>query len=154
MVSNKNIGNVGAVVDGISDDKIQTGGHLDHIKVCRAPNRINIEVSQPWPSHLKPMDASSQQLYHKLYAWLDKIRFIISKRRFYVLHEKAIIGIASRRPHTMEELLKVKGIGEVKLAQYGEALLKIVRDHEQSVGAGKLVKPLTGLSLVKRIEIS
>ena len=40
--------------------------------------------------------------------------------------------MAAKRPHTMQELLAVSGVGKAKAARYGEAFLNAVRQFEEN----------------------
>ena len=51
---------------------------------------------------------------------------------YIVFHDSTLRAIATARPLTEEALATVSGIGAVKLATYGEAVLAVVRAH--SVG--------------------
>jgi len=44
---------------------------------------------------------------------------------YRVLSNAVLEEIARRRPHRLEALLQIKGIGQAKLQQYGEALLRL-----------------------------
>ena len=46
---------------------------------------------------------------------------------YRVLHDKTLEDLARRRPTTRAALLEVHGIGETKLARYGDALLGVLR---------------------------
>ena len=43
-----------------------------------------------------------------------------------LLHDSTVQAIAARRPATAEELLAVPGLGPVKVARYGPAILEVV----------------------------
>ena len=45
---------------------------------------------------------------------------------YMVLHNQTIAAIARKRPTTYEELALIPGMGEVKMAKYGEAILNLV----------------------------
>ena len=47
-----------------------------------------------------------------------------------VLHNQTIAAIARKRPTTYEELALISGMGEVKIAKYGEAILKLVSAYQ------------------------
>jgi len=44
---------------------------------------------------------------------------------YVVFHDATLEAIAAARPHTLEELREISGIGAAKLARYGEALLAL-----------------------------
>ena len=51
---------------------------------------------------------------------------------FIVMHDRTLAEIALRRPTAIEDLASVPGMGPVKIAKYGEGLLRIVRRVAQS----------------------
>jgi ATP-dependent DNA helicase RecQ len=46
-----------------------------------------------------------------------------------VFADKSLIDMARRRPATLAEMRQVHGMGDAKLARYGETFLEIVRRH-------------------------
>lgn len=69
-------------------------------------------------------------LVEELKAWrLQKCREE-GKPAYRVLSQKALLSIASDRPGNEAELLSVKGIGPVKVAEYGAEILQIVAQHQ------------------------
>ena len=62
---------------------------------------------------------------------LRELRRRISKKErlpaYRVLHDKTLEDLARRRPTTRAALLEVHGIGEAKLARYGDQLLSVLR---------------------------
>jgi DNA helicase-2/ATP-dependent DNA helicase PcrA len=48
---------------------------------------------------------------------------------YVIFHDRTLADIADRRPVTVPELRSVSGVGPAKVANYGEAVLAIVKDH-------------------------
>ncbi|HYE42654.1 MAG TPA: DNA helicase RecQ [Caulobacteraceae bacterium] len=48
---------------------------------------------------------------------------------YVIFHDKTLLDIARARPSTGPALARVAGVGEGKLARYGEGVLKVVRDN-------------------------
>jgi superfamily II DNA helicase RecQ len=46
---------------------------------------------------------------------------------FVVFHDATLAAIASARPTTLVELLRVSGVGESKLRKYGDEVLEVLR---------------------------
>jgi ATP-dependent DNA helicase RecQ len=46
---------------------------------------------------------------------------------YVVFHDATLTAIASARPGSMAELLRVSGVGESKLRKYGDEILEITR---------------------------
>jgi ATP-dependent DNA helicase RecQ len=49
---------------------------------------------------------------------------------YVIFHDRTLADIADRRPNTIPELLSVSGVGPAKVANYGEAVLAIVKAHQ------------------------
>ena len=50
---------------------------------------------------------------------------------YVIFHDKTLMEMAARRPRSMAELAGISGVGEAKLARYGEAFLKVINGHEE-----------------------
>jgi len=48
---------------------------------------------------------------------------------FHIFSDRTLIEIAQRQPQTPEQFLGVHGVGELKLANYGQQFLEVIRDH-------------------------
>ncbi len=48
---------------------------------------------------------------------------------YVIFSDRALIEMATRYPQNSEQFLAVPGVGETKLAHYGEAFLKVIREH-------------------------
>jgi ATP-dependent DNA helicase RecQ len=51
---------------------------------------------------------------------------------YVVFHDSTLREIAAARPRSAGELARVQGVGEAKLARYGQQLLSAIRRHEES----------------------
>jgi ATP-dependent DNA helicase RecQ len=50
---------------------------------------------------------------------------------YVILPDRSLIDMAKRKPTTASEMAQVHGVGEQKLARYGEAFLQVIRDHQR-----------------------
>lgn len=48
---------------------------------------------------------------------------------FMIFHQKTLLALARKTPHTVKELQGIPGLGKVKIKQFGEELLQIIRDY-------------------------
>ena len=54
------------------------------------------------------------------------------KTPLYLIFSNATLAdMARRRPRTLEELLEVSGVGQVKAQKYGEAFLRALAGYEE-----------------------
>ena len=88
----------------------------------RAPMRIRAAAESP--------DHAADEL---TVAALREWRLSEARRRaiapFVILHDRTLMAIATARPRSTAELLGVAGIGPGKAAQYGEAIVSLIRQH-------------------------
>ncbi|MBI3343597.1 MAG: DNA helicase RecQ [Gammaproteobacteria bacterium] len=75
----------------------------------------------------------SQETDQRLWEALRARRLEIAKAQgvppYVVFHDATLTEMIARRPQTLEELAHITGIGERKLAAYGEDFLEIIRAH-------------------------
>ena len=76
-----------------------------------------------------PERATDQATVTALREW----RLAEARRRaiapFIILHDRTLMAIAAARPRSTDELLAVPGIGPGKAAEYGAAIVSVVREH-------------------------
>ena len=67
---------------------------------------------------------------------LEKLRGLRNKladeqncRRFVIMHNSTLSLLATERPITREEFLKIRGLGLRKYEQYGEAFINAIKEH-------------------------
>jgi len=103
-----------------------------------------------------------QKVNQKLFDELKKIRLEIANEQnvpaFVVLADSSLTGMCLKLPKNNEELLKVSGIGQVKLERYGKYFLKIINDFLENEHPGNtintIVEELPNKVAYNDIEIS
>lgn len=71
--------------------------------------------------------AINGELFDVLKKW-RKNKAILEKIKPYIIFsDSTLIEIVNNRPKTTEELLKIRGVGEKKIAKYGDELLKLLK---------------------------
>lgn len=79
------------------------------------------------------LDAASWELFEQL----RTLRMELAKKQkvppYMVFSDKTLVDLCLRRPSDQEEMLEVSGVGEAKLAKYGEAFLQVIQ-RERSHG--------------------
>jgi len=72
-------------------------------------------------------DASWKGVDQRLFEKLRALRLELARGRgvppYVIFHDSTLREIASRKPHSLDELSTVQGVGAVKLERYGEAML-------------------------------
>lgn len=77
-------------------------------------------------------DEATLKLFEDLRIWRKETADQLGRPAFQVLTNTTLRDIAVAKPKTMTQLGVLRGIGDVKLTQYGAEILRVVRD---SVGA-------------------
>jgi DNA helicase-2/ATP-dependent DNA helicase PcrA len=108
----------GPATDGASGNdgswRQRLAGPRDQLARCRRPgSRRGEELADPGV-----VDA--------LRAWRAGAARAAGVPAHVVLHDATLAAVAVRRPATAEDLLRVPGLGAVKVARYGEVLLDVV----------------------------
>jgi len=57
---------------------------------------------------------------------------------YVIFHDKTLLAMAARRPTTTAAMGGISGVGDVKLARYGEAFLDVIRGHVDGDGGADL----------------
>ena len=63
---------------------------------------------------------------------------------YVVFHDRTLVAIAERRPRGLDELAGLTGIGNAKLASYGEAVLEVGKAEKVRIyaAAGPMIMPI------------
>ena len=69
-------------------------------------------------------------LYEALRRWRLQVAHETNVPAYIVFYNRTLEEIARRRPGNSGELLQINGIGPVKLAKYGRAVLEVVKSHQ------------------------
>ena len=70
------------------------------------------------------LEGEDEALFNRLRALRKQIADDAGMPPYIVFSDKTLKGMVRLRPQTEEELLQVSGVGQKKLASYGEAFLK------------------------------
>jgi superfamily II DNA helicase RecQ len=75
------------------------------------------------------LDRAGEKLVTRLKEWRRQQAAENQAPAYTVLTDRAILGIASAKPSTLSELLKVHGIGPSVLDKYGRKVLDLISEH-------------------------
>ena len=75
-----------------------------------------------------------RDLFERLRRWRRRIAEARGKPAWTILDDKALRAIARERPDSLGALLLCKGIGEKRLADFGDAILELVAGREPPAG--------------------
>jgi ATP-dependent DNA helicase RecQ len=73
------------------------------------------------------MSSADQPLFEALRAWRGRAAKAQGVPPYVIFHDRTLAEIAAVRPGSRAALERISGVGEGKLARYGEAVLEVVR---------------------------
>lgn len=76
-------------------------------------------------------------LYEAIKRWRNNRSKNESRPAYIYLNNREMAEVARQRPASLEELGRIDGIGDIKLAQYGEEILALVRTHPEQAPPAK-----------------
>jgi len=78
--------------------------------------------------------AADQALFEKLRARRLELARAQNVPPYVIFHDKTLAEMAARRPRSIADLGAIPGVGEAKLARYGQAFLEVVNEHDARLG--------------------
>src|SRR6516165_3019621 len=72
--------------------------------------------------------AADRALFEKLRAKRLELAKAQNVPPYVIFHDKTLAEMAARNPRSVAELADIPGVGEVKLARYGEAFLMVINE--------------------------
>ncbi len=140
----------------------KTGGEYSTLKVTdegwsflnerrqltlRRPIRTHRKTSRTTDSSITPKRES--QIENDLFEHLRELRLQISREQdvpaFVVFSDATLRDMSRRVPTNKEEFGRVSGVGNTKLAQYGERFLRAINDYAQSHTGTLTSRPMSQL---------
>jgi ATP-dependent DNA helicase RecQ len=78
------------------------------------------------------VDDVAEKRFEALRRWRNDLARTRGVRPFTILSNKTLRAIATNQPANETELIEIRGIGPVKLSQYGLAILERLRNFEDT----------------------
>jgi ATP-dependent DNA helicase RecQ len=77
-----------------------------------------------------PVPPADQALFEALRSWRSRAAKAQHVPPYVIFHDRTLIEIAAAKPTSRASLERLNGVGEGKLARYGDAVLEVVRGFE------------------------
>ena len=84
---------------------------------------------------LSELDERERVAYDRLRGWRRERAHQEGHAPYMICNDRALLELVRRRPRTRAGLLEVKGIGEKKVAAYGDAILEVL--HGQAIRSAR-----------------
>jgi superfamily II DNA helicase RecQ len=101
----------------------QASSHLSHSTPPSQPPSISYQ-SQQKSSQYETLTKEEQERFDCLKQWRKAQVQDSSRPAYSVLNDQVLYEISRKNPQTLGELKAIKGMGDSKLSQYGEGLIK------------------------------
>ncbi len=96
------------------------------VDLRREPERTSGRAARKTKSVVADLPAEAQELFEALRAWRAAEAKEQGVPAYVVFHDATLRELAVGRPSSLEGLGTVTGVGEAKLAKYGESLLEVL----------------------------
>ncbi len=77
---------------------------------------------------VSPAETSDQNLTKALKAWRRNLADELNIPPYVIFGDKTLADLSKRKPHSISQLCKCYGIGQVKAERFGSAILRIIND--------------------------
>lgn len=91
----------------------------------------NIEQTES-PQQIEPKNAETPLLEETLKQFRLKLAKQQNVKAFHIFTNKALEELVLKQPCTLNELKNIHGLGEKKIETFGEELVEIIKNHQQS----------------------
>lgn len=102
------------------------------LRQYQKPERKRKEKAQPEFSR-QALPPSEQKLFEKLRWWRMEIAREQNIPAYVIFQDSTLREIALAKPATVDELKQISGIGDKRLTQWGEDIVRLVREFSASV---------------------
>lgn len=118
------------------------GDHCGNCDVCRQDAAFSAKGVRLRPLSGNPFSGSAENageapfqhetgLYQELKLMRRKLATLANLAPYIILPDATLLEVATYLPHSLSDLSRIPGFGEVKLDKYGDAILKVVRIYCQ-----------------------
>lgn len=98
-------------------------------KVESAADKIQSSYAQNQEQEVAVDGTTNEELYSRLAAFRKQIASNTNAPLYMIFSSDAIQNVCKYLPQNKESLLKIKGFGKVKVNQYGDEVIQLVRDY-------------------------
>ncbi len=101
------------------------------LPVRRAVKVAKAQKPRKTPEPVPELDATGERLLETLREWRRERAAERALPAYAIFHDSTLIELAARRPTGLAALAEIKGLGEKKLENYGDALLELIGEAGQ-----------------------
>ena len=98
----------------------------------QTPARVRSRSSRPAAEPTADLPAAAAGSFERLRSWRAAAAKEQGVPAYVIFHDATLREIAAQQPSSRAELARVGGVGEAKLAKYGDQVINLLHDHEES----------------------
>ena len=91
----------------------------------RSAKKTSLPKSEAAGAQVADLDSAGQERFKQLKAWRAEVAREHNLPAFVIFHDSTLKGIAQRNPQSLQDLHSVSGLGEKRIAAYGEEVLRV-----------------------------
>lgn len=80
---------------------------------------------------MSELTSEDLEIYERLRKWRNDKAQMQNVPEYFIFSNKTLMAIAKFRPMTLDALLNISGVGERKISEYGDEVLKIISPNEK-----------------------
>jgi ATP-dependent DNA helicase RecQ len=96
----------------------------------QAPARVRAKSSRPSPQPAAELPAAAEGLFERLRFWRAAAAREQGVPAYVIFHDATLRQIAAQPPSSLAELAGISGVGEAKLARYGEEIMELLTTED------------------------
>jgi ATP-dependent DNA helicase RecQ len=126
------IGDYGTLALTEASGAVLSGQRQVLLRREQTPAKVRSRSARQPAEPAAELPAAAAGLFERLRSWRAASAKDQGVPAYVIFHDATLREIAQRHPSSLSALATVGGVGEAKLAKYGEQIVGLIRDHEGS----------------------
>jgi len=126
------IGDYGTLALTEASGAVLSGQRQVLLRPEQTPAKVRSRSSRSAAAPAAELPAAAAGVFEQLRAWRAAAAREQGVPAYVIFHDATLREIAEQQPSSLADLARIGGVGEAKLARYGEAIIDLLHDHEGS----------------------
>ena len=120
------VGDYGTLALTEASDAVLAGKRQVLLRREQAPARVRAKSSRPGPQPPAELPAAAAGVFERLRFWRAAAAREQGVPAYVIFHDATLRQIAAQPPSSLADLAGISGVGEAKLARYGEQIMELL----------------------------
>ena len=125
------IGDYGTLALTDDSSSVLSGQRQVLLRREQTPAKVRAGPSRPASVPAADLPAGAAGLFERLRAWRAAAAKEQGVPAYVIFHDATLREVAAQRPASLAELAGIGGVGEAKLAKYGDVIIGLLQDGEE-----------------------